>query len=122
IMANELEKEENFSKETYSALLILLSPFAPHIAEELWSNLGNKNSICLENWPECDESKLISDETNIVVQINGKVRASFITSKDKGQKEIEGIALSIPEVKKWTDGKEIKKIFFIKGKVVSIVV
>ncbi len=122
ILVNEMEKAENFSKETYYSLLILLSPFAPHITDELWFEIGGKKSVHLEYWVKFDESKIESDEINIVVQINGKVRANFTASKMQNQKEIENLALSLPEIKKWVRENTIKKIFFIKNKVVSIVV
>jgi leucyl-tRNA synthetase len=120
ILLNEMEKEESLSSENYKLLIKLLSPFAPHIAEELWFDIGGKKSIHLEDWPKCDESKLQSDEVTIIVQVNGKVRGSFKAVKDQKQEEIESIALSLPPVKKWVGGNQIKKIFFVKGKVVSI--
>ncbi|MBM2818251.1 MAG: leucyl-tRNA synthetase [Parcubacteria group bacterium] len=120
ILLNEMEKQDLLKIEDYKLLIKLLSPFAPHIAEELWSDIGGKKSIHLEKWPEYDESKLQSDEMTIIVQVNGKVRGSFKAIKGQKQEEIESIALSLPPIKKWVGGNQIKKIFFVKGKVVSI--
>ena len=111
ILLNEMEKEPEVSVFNFSILLKLLSPFAPHMSEELWVNLGGKKSIHLEKWPKFDESKIESDETTIVVQINGKVRGSFKAGKNKSQEEIENIALSLLEIKKYIGDSEIKKIF-----------
>lgn len=122
ILLNEMEKSDSLEAENYKILIKLLSPFAPHITDEIWSELGGRKSIHLERWPEYDESKLESEETTIVVQINGKVRASFKVEKNKNQKEIESIALSLPEVKKHLAESEIKKIFFVKDKIISIVI
>lgn len=122
ILANEMEKSDSLETEDYKILIKLLCPFAPHITEELWSMLGTKKSIHLENWPECDESKLESEEATIVVQINGKIRGSFKVERDKSQEEIEHIAISLPEIKKYIGDGKIKKIFFVKNKIISIVI
>ena len=122
ILLNEMEKQDSLKIEDYKLLIKLLSPFAPHIAEELWFDIGGKKSIYLEDWPKCDESKLQSDEVTIVVQVNGKVRGSFKSVKGQKQEEIENIALSLPEIKKHIGENKIKKIIFVKDKVVSIVV
>ena len=122
ILLNEMEKQDSLKIENYKLLIKLLSPFAPHIAEELWFDIGGKKSIYLEDWPKCDESKLQSDEVTIVVQVNGKVRGSFKSVKGQKQEEIENIALSLPEIKKHIGENKIKKIIFVKDKVVSIVV
>ena len=122
ILLNEMEKEDSLDAESYKLLIKLLSPFAPHIAEELWRELGGKKSIHLEDWPGCDESKLESNEVTIAIQINGKVRSIIKAVKGQSQEEIENIALSLPEIKKRIGKNQIKKIIFVKDKVVSIVV
>ncbi|MBU6430754.1 MAG: class I tRNA ligase family protein [Patescibacteria group bacterium] len=124
ILLNEMEKDENKpSSFSYKSFIKLLSPFAPHLAEEIWQNiLGEKKSIHLEEWPKFDESKIEPDETTVVVQINGKVRGSFSAGKDKNQEEIQSIALSLPEIKKYVGENEIKKILFVKNKIISIVI
>lgn len=121
VWVNGLEKKENISKGEFSALLKILSPFAPHIAEELWRSLGNGGSIQGELWPSYDESKLLTDELTIAVQVNGKVRASLVVPRDMSDKELEERALKLPEIQKWTAGKETKKVIVVPGKVVNIV-
>ena len=106
----------------FEILLKLIAPFAPHVAEELWYSLGNKKSIHISGWPIFDEALTIEDEANIIVQVNGKVRASFKASKTLKEAELEAQAKAIPEVQKWLEGKSIKKVIVIKGKLVSIVV
>lgn len=122
ILLNEMEKTNPLEVEYYKIVIKLLSPFAPHICDELWSQLGAKKSIHLEKWPKYDESKLESVEVIIVVQVNGKVRGSFKVEKDKNKQEIENIALSLPEIKKHIGDSKVQKIFFVKNKIVSIVI
>ncbi len=121
ILVNELEKLENISKENYEILIRLISPFIPHIGEELWSILGNKKSVSLSSWPKYDKNKTVEDNITIVVQINGKVRSSFTISISESDDKVKEMALNMDEIKKWTEGKEIKKVIFVKGKLVNIV-
>jgi leucyl-tRNA synthetase len=103
-------------------ILKILAPFAPHIAEELWEKLGHKESIFLEKWPTYDP-ELIKDETvTLVIQVNGKVRSSMEVSAEISEDEAKNMALADEKIKAWTDGKEIKKIIFVKGKLISIVI
>ena len=122
IAVNELEKAEFISRKQFEILLKLLAPFAPHATEELWASIGNKKSIHISDWPICDEKLIVDDQVNIIVQINGKVRANFMADAGTTNGELENKAKSLPEIKKWTEGKEIKKVVVIKGKLVSIVV
>ena len=121
ILANAYDAHKNFSKENYSILLILLAPFAPHVAEELWEKIGNKSSILKEKWPEYDISKTIVDKVQIAVQVNGKVRATVGILVDEDEESVKEKAISNDNVKKWTEDKEIKKVMYFKGKIVSIV-
>ncbi|HEU5114721.1 MAG TPA: leucine--tRNA ligase [Candidatus Paceibacterota bacterium] len=122
ILSNEFEKAPSVPRAAYEALLKLLAPLAPHMAEELWRSLGNKKSIHVSTWPKADESKLVEESVTIVVQVNGKVRGSFEASKNAAKDDLEKAALGLDEVKKWTEGKEIRKIIVVPGKLVSIVV
>lgn len=122
ILVNQLGQAESIEKEAYELFLRILSPFAPHITEELWSMLGNTESIFVSKWPEYSE-EFIKDETiQLVVQINGKVRASMEASADITEEEAKKLAHDDEQVKKWIDGKEIVKEIFIKGKLLNIVV
>ena len=122
ILVNEMEREKEISIIHYPLFIILLSPFAPHLAEELWSELGNKESIFKQSWPEYDKN-LVKDETiNLVIQINSKVRDTIEAPADIGEEEAKKIALASEKIKKWLEGKEVIKIIFVKGKLVNIVV
>ena len=122
ICLNELEKEESFPLIHYSQFLILLSPFAPHIAEELWSQMGNEKSIFLEEWPKYDEEKMVDEMKTIVVQVNGKVRANLPLPTGSTEEVVKEAALSDENVRKHLDGKEIRKVVYIQDKILNIVV
>lgn len=121
-LVNLLNKEEKISITNYQLLITMLSPFAPHMAEELWSQLGNKTSICTQPWPEYDESLVKDDEITLVIQVNGKVRGDITVSADITEEDVKKQALEIENVAKWLDGKEPKKVIYVKGKLVSVVV
>jgi len=120
ILVNSAEKTE-ITKSNYEIILKLLAPFAPHLTEEIWANLGNKKSIHMENWPKCDDSKLVSDKLIINVQINGRPRATFEMPVGCTQDEVEKVALKLPEISKWLIGKNIKKKMFIKGRILTLI-
>ncbi|EKD58765.1 MAG: hypothetical protein ACD_56C00055G0001 [uncultured bacterium] len=122
ILVKALEKEQEISMIHYSCFLILLSPFAPHVAEELWEKLGHKESIFLQSWPEADSNFLKEEEIEMVIQVNGRVRERLMVAADVTEDEIKETALENEKVKIFTDGKEIKKIIFVPGKLVNIVV
>jgi len=127
ILMNEWEKFENISTVDFKIFLQLLAPFAPHVAEELWSQLQTSNyklptnSIHLSNWPKYDPSLIIDTEMTIVIQINGKVRADMVVDKNLSEDEIKEKALSHQKIKMWIEGKEIRKIIYVSGRLVSIV-
>src|SRR5262249_4780678 len=102
--------------------LLLLSPFAPHLAEELWHALGQPNTLAYEPWPTYDEKLLKADEVEIPVQINGKLRAKLTVAAGIDQKTLEKTALADEKVRGLIEGKPIKKIIVVPGKLVNIVV
>jgi leucyl-tRNA synthetase len=122
IAVNEMEKTESISRTQFELLLKILAPFAPHITEELWSELGNKKSIHISEWPIYDPKLIQDDDVRIIVQINGKMRGSFNASKDTSQQSLENTAKALPEIQKWLDGKTIKKVVVVPNRLVSIVV
>ncbi len=122
ILLNEWEKIEKISIEDYKILLQLLAPFAPHITEELWHMLGEKKSIHLSPWPKWDENKIIDESIKVVVQVNGKVRAEITVGANIGEEEVKALALKDSSVINWTHGKEPKKVIYVKGRLVNIVV
>jgi len=102
--------------------VLLLSPFAPHIAEELWQKLGHSKSVAYESWPKYDKSKTEVDTIELVVQVNGKVRAKFPFPINSDDEAIKTRVLADADVKKYIDGKKVSKFIVIKNKLVSIVV
>ncbi len=121
ILANELDRQEKIYKIQYTKYLILIAPFAPHIAEEIWSQLGHGNSIFTEKWPEFDENLIKDESVEMVVQINGKVRGKFTVAADISEDEAKKLALADANIQKWLENKDPQKIIFVKGKLLSIV-
>ncbi|WP_040286150.1 leucine--tRNA ligase [Sporosarcina koreensis] len=121
VFINECYKADRVPTEYAEGFVLLLSPIAPHFAEELWQKLGHDGSITYVAWPEYDEDKLVDDTVEIAVQINGKVRAKIMVAKDITKEELEKEALANEEVRKWIDGKELKKVIAIPGRLVNIV-
>ena len=122
IFINEVQKANNFPKEYKIGFLKLLNPIAPHITEELWSKMGNVNTISYESWPIYDETKTVSNEVEIGVQVNGKLRGSIKVTNETTEEEMINESLNIENVKKFTEGKEIIKTIVIKKRIVNIVV
>lgn len=111
-----------FAKEEQGAFLQILAPFAPHLSEEIWEKLGNKNSIFKSGWPACDQ-KLIKDETiNLVIQINGKLRAALEVAADISENEVFKLVQENEIIKKWLADKDVVKKIFVPGKLLNIVV
>jgi leucyl-tRNA synthetase len=110
------------SREALVSIVLLLSVFAPHLAEELWETLGESPSILTQPWPQWDEDWIAEDEIEIVIQINGKVRHKITTNASTEEKEIQDLALSEERVQKFTENKEIRKMIYVPGKLLNIVV
>jgi leucyl-tRNA synthetase len=109
-------------EEAIKTLVILLAPFGPHIAEELWQVLGNKESVHIQQWPEYNQAALVQDEVEIVVQINGKVRDRLKVSSDISKEDMEKLVLEHESVKSQLVGKQIVKVVGVPKKLVNIVV
>jgi leucyl-tRNA synthetase len=109
-------------KEAVEALVRMLSPFAPHMAEELWEALGHKGGVVAAGWPGYDEAVAKAEQIVVPVQINGKVRARLTVAADTGENELRAAALADPQVRAHVEGKAIKKVLVAGGKLVSIVV
>ncbi|MCL5436006.1 MAG: leucine--tRNA ligase [Patescibacteria group bacterium] len=119
---NALEGEEMVSRKTAETYLVLLAPFAPHIAEELWRGLGNKSSVHQQSWPAADEKYLTQDTLTLAVAVNGKVRDTLEVPSNMPQNEVENLALDRPKVAVHLKGKTIVRTVFVPGKMVNFVV
>jgi leucyl-tRNA synthetase len=108
-------------REALEKLVILLAPFVPHITEELWSLMGKEGSVHKVKWPTWDESALVLDEVEIVVQINGKVRDKLVVPVKASREEVEKQALDAPRIRELLEGKTIRKVIVVPGKLVNIV-
>jgi leucyl-tRNA synthetase len=109
-------------KEAVEALVRMLSPFAPHMAEELWEALGHADGIVAAGWPAFDEAVAKPDEIVVPVQVNGKLRARLTVPADTSEEKLRELALAHPQVRTYLEGKEVKKVVVARGKLVSIVV
>jgi leucyl-tRNA synthetase len=118
---NEAYKQEKIPAYMAEGFIKLLSPVAPHISEEIWSLLGHDESIEKSAWPAYDESKLVEEEIEIIVQVNGKIRARFNVGKGTSRDGLEKKALNDDRVKEHLDGKSIKKVIAVPDKLVNIV-
>lgn len=121
VFVNEAYKADDLPVEYMQGLVKMLSPIAPHLAEELWEKLGGTSTITYEDWPTYDESKLVEANVEMIVQVNGKVRAKLTLPKDVAKDEAEKAALADEHVQSFTDGKEIKKVIVIPNKIINIV-
>jgi leucine--tRNA ligase len=106
---------------TLESLLQILAPFAPHITEELWHELGHTDTIHINHWPKWNEKFLVSDTMTIIVQVNGKLRSKLELSADANQQIVEEAALADANVQKFTNNKPPKKMVYVSGKLVNIV-
>jgi leucyl-tRNA synthetase len=122
VCVNELTDLKCHKKEILQPLLILLAPYAPHIAEELYHALGNNSTIIDAAYPELEKKYLIESEKEYPISINGKMRTTITISLDASEAEVERIALDNEIVQKWLEGRSPKKIIFVKNKMVNIVV
>lgn len=122
ICVNELSAMKCHSSEVLSQLLILLAPFAPHITEQLWHDLGNENTICDATWPVADDKYLVEDSVNYAVSFNGKARFNIQVSPDTPSDEVQARALADPAAARWLEGKTVIKVIVVPRKIVNIVI
>ena len=113
---------KRINNSTIQQFLLLLAPFAPHLSEELWHELGNKKSIHLEKWPKYDKRLVVEDEFDLVIQINGKTRDVVKARKGISEEEARKLALESEKVKKFTEGRESRKVIFVKDKLINLIV
>lgn len=121
VFINEGYKADMIPKAYVEGFVKLLAPVAPHIAEELWEKLGHSDTISYETWPAYDEAKLVEDEVEVVLQVMGKVRSKINVPKDMTKEELEKAAFDDEDLKRWIDGKTIRKVIVVPGKLVNVV-
>ncbi|MGG4460410.1 leucine--tRNA ligase [Brevibacillus porteri] len=122
VFVNEAYKAEVLPKKFMEDLVKMLSPIAPHLGEELWEKLGHSESLAYEAWPTYDEAKLVEDEVEIVLQINGKNKEKLLIASDSTQEQMEEMAKNNEMIKELIEGKMIVKVIAVPGKLVNIVV
>ncbi|MED1952430.1 leucine--tRNA ligase [Brevibacillus centrosporus] len=122
VFVNEAYKQEVLPKKYMEDFVKMLSPIAPHIAEELWEKLGHTETIAYEAWPTYDESKLVEDEVEIVLQVNGKNKEKLLIASDATKEQMEELAMENEVIKELIEGKTIVKMIAVPGKLVNIVV
>ncbi|MBO4532993.1 MAG: leucine--tRNA ligase [Treponema sp.] len=122
IFINEVSKLNEVPKSMWADFVKILSPYAPHLGEELWEKLGNKKTIAYEAWPTVNAEFTKDDEVQIVVMVNGKLRDKFMAAPNTDQEELKATAFTLEGVKKFTDGHEVVKTIVVPNKLVNIVV
>ena len=122
IYCNHLQKCNTVSKKLIEELVIILSPFVPHLSEEFWSLLGHAETISYESWPQFEEELIQLDEVTIVVQVNGKLRANINIDKDSDEKDVVAEALSLDNVEKYTSNGSIIKTIYVPNRLLNFVV
>ena len=121
VFVNEAYKVGDLPVEYMKGFVKMIAPIMPHMAEELWSQFGESDTITYQPWPTYDPKALVEDEVEMIVQVNGKVRAKIKMAKDTDRDEAQQLALANEHVKKFTDGKDIKKVIVVPNKIVNIV-
>jgi leucyl-tRNA synthetase len=122
VCVNELHDLKCYKQEILQQLLLLLNPYAPHISAELWNHLGNESSILEASFPTFNPKYLIESSKEYPISINGKMRTTINISLDATQDDVEKIVMGNEVMKKWIEEKPIKKLIYVKGKMVNVVV
>ncbi|PJA73564.1 leucine--tRNA ligase [bacterium CG_4_9_14_3_um_filter_65_15] len=122
VFVNEMTGMEARPRALLESFALLLAPYAPHLAEELWSKLGHGETLACAPWPAYDEQYLVEDTITVVVQVNGKVRDQLQIARDADPEDVKAAALALEKIGQWTEGKTIVKTIYVPGKLVSVVV
>ena len=121
ITLSELSAQKCHKRDVLEPIVVMLAPFAPHIAEELWHAMGHDTTVCDAAWPELDESHLVEDSVTYPVAFNGKTRFTLQLSASMSPKDIEDVVLASEQTAKYTDGKTVRKVIVVPGKIVNVV-
>ena len=122
VFVRDICKGEPLPRASAEAFLLLLSPFAPHIAEELWEYLGNAPSIALQPWPAYDPALIVKEEMTIPLQVNGKLRSKIVVPADASKEAILAVAQKDEKVAEWLQGATLRKVIYVEKKLVNFVV
>ena len=122
VATNDLKKSNCSSKVVLEQMVILIAPFAPFLAEELWHQLGHKTSVFNADYPVFEEKHLVEDSISYPISINGKKRAVADFDANASKETIEKAALELPEIQKWLEDKTIRKVIVVPKRMVNIVV
>ncbi|MDO8969423.1 MAG: class I tRNA ligase family protein, partial [Saprospiraceae bacterium] len=121
IATNDLRSLKCSKRAVLEPLVTLIAPFGPHVAEELWQMLGHTTTVCDSAWPTLNEAFLKTDTKEYPVQINGKLRATIELPTDISAADAEAAALGLEQVQKWLEGKAPKKVVFVPGRMINVV-
>ena len=121
ICVNELSQQKCTDREVLKTLAVLIAPFAPHIAEELWERLGQEGSVCDAQWPSWDEQYLVESSVTMGVAFNGKRRFEMQFAADADNKTVEEAVMSDERTQKYTDGKQVVKVIIVPKRMVNVV-
>src|ERR1041385_2521843 len=119
---NEMRDQGAASRELLEPLVVMLAPYAPHIAEELWQVLGREGSVFSARWPSYDEKLASSGDVEIAVQIHGKLRSRLVVPRGMAEQDVMSRVLADEAVKKFVDGQKVKKVTFVQDRLVNLVV
>ncbi|MEM9728358.1 MAG: class I tRNA ligase family protein, partial [Myxococcota bacterium] len=121
VLSNELTKLDTVPKKSAEALALLVHPFAPHLAEELWEMLGHPPSVQSEPWPEYNPALCEDDEVEVPVQVNGKVRGRITLPKTASEDQALAAAMAVDNVATQLEGREIRKTIWVPGKILNLI-
>jgi leucyl-tRNA synthetase len=122
IFVNEAMKIEVRPRKQMEQFILLLAPFAPHLAEEIWQRMGHRDSLAYEPWPSYDPAKTIEENVEVILQVNGKVRSKIEVARDTDEKRLEELARQDANIRRYLDGKRLLRTVVVKNKLVNIVV
>ncbi|OHD24681.1 MAG: leucine--tRNA ligase [Spirochaetes bacterium GWB1_59_5] len=122
VLSTEAARLQTLPRSLWSVLVRLVAPYAPHLAEELWAQMGNSGSVSKASWPAYESALCEDDEDTIIVQVNGKLRGDFKAAKGAGKDTLEATAKAVPKVSEHLSGKEIVKVIVVPGKLVNFVI
>jgi leucyl-tRNA synthetase len=121
VMVRDIARDAPLPENAARAFVLLLSPFAPHLGEELWQRLGHDTTLAYEPWPEADRSLLVAETVTLAVQVNGKRRAEIQVAKDAAEEEIRAAALACEAVQRHLEGRDPRRVIVVPGRLVNVV-